>query len=104
MSDNVIELKIYCDEINDDKSIQNIECLYDAMSPEGRKDIGLGDAWTERMNVTNLGVVCELTNDEGQDFNIIVMDTSDLNVLRRRILSAADGIAKNFPELVKKVA
>ena len=87
-----------------DDAFDNLNELMDAMTTQGQKDLSIYEDKGDKLMLTNYGCVIDLQNRKGKGFSVLVMDTNDPDVFRKRILKGAKTISANFPHLAKEVA
>ena len=83
-----------------DDSYENLNELMNAMTTQGQKDLNIYEDKMEKLHLTNMGCVIDLQNRKGKGFSVLVMDTDDPVIIRKRILKMAKGIYSNFPKEV----
>ena len=83
-----------------DDAFDNMNDLMRAMTTEGQKDLGIHEDKGDKLSLTSFGCVIDLKNRNGKGFSVLVTDTDDIDVFRKRILDAAKGIQENFPHLM----
>ena len=83
-----------------DESFDNLNELMNAMTTEGQKNLDIYEDKMGKLNLTNYGCVIHLKNSKGKGFSVLVMDTDDPDVFRKRIIEGAKTIHANYPSLV----
>ena len=84
-----------------DDAFDNLNDLMDAMTTQGQKDLDIYEDKGDKLVLTKFGCVIDLKNRNGKGFSVLVTDTNDIDVFRKRILDAAKGIQENFPHLME---
>ena len=78
-----------------------LEVAGDNMQDLFSKKYGCKGFTEKDLVLTRLGVSLTLRNRHGQKYSVLISDTDDIDVLRRRIVTMADGIRENFPEILE---
>lgn len=78
-----------------------LHVAWDYMEDLFSKKYGCTGFTTGDMHLTRLGVSLTLRNRHGEKYSVLISDTDDIDVLRRRIVTMADGIRENFPEILE---
>ena len=83
-----------------DTAFENVNEIMKAMTTEGQESLDILNNKYNKFSLTNFGMLLDMKNSKGDGFSVLVMDTNDRDVFRKRILSASEGIKENFPHLV----
>jgi hypothetical protein len=84
-----------------DDAFENVNEIMNAMTTEGQKNLDIYEDKSEKFCLTIFGMMLEMKNSKGDGFSVLVMDTNDSDVFRKRILNASEGIRENYSSLVE---
>ena len=87
-----------------DDAWNNCDEIIDAMTSEGKKDLDIYENIEEKRSITRFGILLDMKNSKGDGFSVLITDTDDKDVFRKRILFSSEAIRENFPSLVEKTA
>jgi len=82
------------------KSFNNLEDILRHLTDEGLESLQFNATQMDKYHITQFGIKCEMKNRHGDGFSVLVMDDDDADKFRLQILEGAEGIRRNFPNLV----
>ncbi|WP_173489287.1 hypothetical protein, partial [Marinobacterium sp. xm-m-312] len=75
--------------LNIDAAFNNLNDVMEAMTTSGQKDLNIYEKSSDMLKITKFGMLVEMRNSDGNAFSVLVMDSADINVFRKRIVASA---------------
>ena len=78
--------------LNLDVAFDNMNEVLDAMTTSGQQDLNIYEKSPDMLKITKFGMLVEMRNSDGNAFSVLVMDSSDMNIFRKRIVASAKAL------------